>query len=47
VDADSGDPATFRLDVEENGSVASYLVPWSEGLNIDTLRLSNDFDPGF
>ena len=47
VDADSGDPATFRLDVEENGSVASYLVPWSEGLDIETLRLSSAYDPGF
>jgi len=38
LDADDGDPATFRLDVTEDDVTTSYTVPWSDAIGFDAFE---------
>ncbi len=39
LDADSGDPDTFLLTVQDGGATTSYVVPWSDRFDFERIDL--------
>ena len=38
LDAANGDPATFQLTVDADGTTSAFTVPWSERFEVDAFR---------
>ena len=38
LDAANGDPQSFQLTVEQDGTTTSFTVPWSDTFNLDAFQ---------